>query len=213
VIRIIRQSKDVNQAKEKLIKNFKLTPIQAQAILEMQLQRLTSLERKKLNNEYLELIKKIEFYQSILASEVKVLDVIKEEAQAVKNKYADERRSEIVRETEELEIEDLIAEEDMVITLSHQGYIKRLPVSSYRRQKRGGKGTTGMKTKEEDFVEHLFIASTHDHLLFLTNVGKLYWLKVHEIPQASRAAKGRPVVNLLNLASEEQVSSCIPKRF
>jgi DNA gyrase subunit A len=191
------------------MKNFDLSEIQAQAILEMQLQRLTALERDKIDAEYLELIKKIEFLKSVLASEKKIEGFIKEELANLKKKYGDERRSEIIAEVEDIEVEDLIAEEDMVITISHAGYIKRLAVSAYRKQKRGGKGVTAMETKEEDFVKHLFIASTKDYLLIFTNKGKAYWLKVYEIPQASRQAKGKAMVNILALASDEIVSSVV----
>ncbi|MDD5044112.1 MAG: DNA gyrase subunit A, partial [Candidatus Omnitrophica bacterium] len=184
IIKTIRAAKDTAHAKEALVKEFDLSEAQAQAILEMQLQRLTALERDKLEAEYLELIKKIELYKSILASEKKIDGIIKEESEELKKKYGDERRTEIVGEVEEIEIEDLIAEEDMVITISNAGYIKRLSVSSYRKQKRGGKGVTAMETREEDFVKHLFVASTKDYLLIFTNKGKAYWLKVYEIPEA-----------------------------
>jgi DNA gyrase subunit A len=209
IIKTIKTSKNVNDAREKLMKNFDLSEIQAQAILEMQLQRLTALERDKIDAEYLELIKKIELYKSILASEKKVLEIIKGEVAALKKQYGDERRTDIIGEVEDIEVEDLIVEEDMVITLSHAGYIKRLAVSSYRKQKRGGRGVTAMETKEEDFVKNLFIASTKDYLLFFTNKGKAYWLKVYEIPQASRAAKGKAIVNLLQVANDETISSVV----
>jgi DNA gyrase subunit A len=210
VIKTIRASKDVETAKNALVKNFDLTEIQAKAILEMQLQRLTALERDKLDAEYLDLIKKIELYQSILASEKKIVGIIKEELGELKKKYGDERLTEVVSEVEEIEVEDLIAEENVVVIISHSGYIKRLPVSAYRKQKRGGKGVTGAEVKEEDFVEHLFIASTKDHLLVFTDKGKAHLLKVYEIPQASRTAKGRAIVNLLQIASQEKISATIP---
>ncbi|MDD5236140.1 MAG: DNA gyrase subunit A [Candidatus Omnitrophica bacterium] len=209
IIKTIRAAKDTAHAKEALVKEFDLSEAQAQAILEMQLQRLTALERDKLEAEYLELIKKIELYKSILASEKKIDGIIKEESEELKKKYGDERRTEIVGEVEEIEIEDLIAEEDMVITISNAGYIKRLSVSSYRKQKRGGKGVTAMETREEDFVKHLFVASTKDYLLIFTNKGKAYWLKVYEIPEAGRAAKGKAIVNLLSLAQGEDISSVV----
>jgi len=209
VIKTIREAKDTPQAKAALVKNFDFSDVQAQAILEMQLQRLTALERDKLEAEYLDLIKKIELYKSILASEKKIEGIIKEEAQELKKKYGDERRTEIVGEVEEIEIEDLIAEEDMVITISNAGYIKRLSVSAYRKQKRGGKGVTAMETREEDFVKHLFVASTKDYLLVFTNKGKVYWLKVYEIPEAGRVAKGKAIVNLLSLASDEVLSAVL----
>ena len=210
VIKTIRQSKNPQIAHQALMKNFSLSEKQAQAILEMQLQRLTALERDKIDQEYLELIKKIEQYKSILASEKKVLGIIKDEAGELAEKHADERRTQIVGEAEELEIEDLIAEEDVVITISHAGYIKRLPISTYRKQHRGGKGVSAMETKNEDFAEHLFIASTHEYILFFTNKGKVHWLKVHEIPQAGRLSKGKAIINLLQLESQEAISARVP---
>jgi len=209
IIKAIRQSKDAQLAKKALIKNFDLSERQAQAILEMQLQRLTALERSKIDAEYLELLKKIELYESILASEKKILSIVKDELAELKTKYGDERRTDIVGEIEDLKIEDLIAEEDVVITRSHGGYIKRLPVSAYRRQKRGGKGMVGADLKEEDFIEHLFIATTHECILFFTNKGKAYWLKVHEIPQAGRTSKGKAIVNLLQLSPGEHASAFV----
>jgi DNA gyrase subunit A len=210
VIKTIRRSKSPQEARGSLMKKFSLSERQSQAILEMQLQRLTALERDKIDKEYLELIKKIEQYKSILASEKKVLAIIKDEVGELRKKFADERRTQVVAELEELELEDLIAEEDVIITISHSGYIKRLPMSSYRRQHRGGKGVTAMETREEDFVEHLFLASTHEHILFFTNKGKVYWLKVHEIPQAGRHSKGKAIVNLLQLESGEAVTARVP---
>ena len=210
IIKVIKTSKSVQAAKENLMKEFGLSDVQAQAILEMQLQRLTALERDKIDAEYAELLKKIELCRAILASEKKIEGIIKEELEELKKKYGDERRTEIVGEVEELDVEDLIAEEDVVVTISHGGYIKRLPVSAYRKQKRGGKGVTGAELKEEDFSEHLFVASTKDYLLVFTDKGKVYWLKVYEIPQASRVSKGKAVINLLQLASDEKVSATIP---
>ena len=207
IIKTIKTSKNTAEAKQRLVKEFGLSEIQAQAILEMQLQRLTALERDKIEAEYLELIKKIEYYKSILASEKKIDDLIKDECQQLKKKYADPRRTQIVGEVEEIELEDLIAEEDMVITISRLGYIKRLSISSYRKQRRGGRGVTGMETREEDFVQHLFIASSKDCLLLFTNKGKAYWLKVYEIPEASRVAKGKAIANLLTFSSGESISS------
>jgi len=209
IIKTIKTSKNTADAKVNLVKKFDLSENQAQAILEMQLQRLTALERDKLDAEYLDLIKKIELYKSILGSEKKVLEIIKEEMSQFKKQYGDERRSEIIGEVEDIEVEDLIVEENMVITLSHTGYIKRLAVSSYRKQKRGGRGVTAMETKEEDFVKHLFIASTKDYLLVFTSKGKVFWLKVYEIPQASRAAKGKAIVNILQVGSDETISSVV----
>jgi DNA gyrase subunit A len=212
VIKTIRQSKNPQVAKEALMKNFDLSERQAIAILEMQLQRLTALEREKIDEEYLDLIKKIALYKAILESEKKVLEIIKKEIDELKEKFGDERRTEILSEVEELAIEDLIAEEDVVITISHANYMKRLPVSGYRKQKRGGKGVTGADIKEEDFVEHLFIASTHDFILFFTNKGRVYWLKVHEIPQASRQSRGKAIINIVQLEQGEAISAYIPVR-
>ncbi|MFA4981969.1 MAG: DNA gyrase subunit A [Candidatus Omnitrophota bacterium] len=212
IIKIIKESDSPHAAKEELMKRFELSDKQAQAILEMQLQRLTGLERDKIEKEYLELIKKIELYKSILASEKKVLEIVKGETKELSEKFGDDRRTEIAPEAEELEIEDLIAEEDVVVTISHTGYIKRLPVSSYRKQRRGGKGITGADMKEEDFIEHLFIASTHDYMLFFTNKGIVHWLKVHEIPEAGRLSKGKAIINLLQLSTGENISTFVPVR-
>jgi DNA gyrase subunit A len=212
IIKTIRESENPVAAKEALVKKFDLSEKQAQAILEMQLQRLTNLERDKIEKEYLELIKKIELYKSILASEKKVLEIVKDETRGLSEKFGDERRTEIAPEAEELDIEDLIAEEDVVVTISHAGYIKRLPVSSYRKQRRGGKGVTGAEIQEEDFVEHLFIASTHDYVLFFTDKGMVQWLKVHEIPEGGRTSKGKAIVNLLQLSAGEKISAFVPVR-
>lgn len=212
IIKTIRESADPQIAKAELIKKFDLSDKQAQAILEMQLQRLTHLERDKIEKEYLELIKKIEFYKSILASGKKVLEIIKDELKKLSDDFGDERRTEILPEAEDLEMEDLIAEEDVVITISHSGYIKRLPVSSYRKQRRGGKGVTGADMKEDDFIEHLFIASTHDYMLFFTDKGMAHWVKVHEIPEAGRTSKGKAIVNLLALSQGENISAFVPVR-
>jgi DNA gyrase subunit A len=210
IIKLIKSAKTPLVAKQGLIKNFSLSSEQAQAILEMQLQRLTALEQDRIEKEYLELIKKIELYRSILKNPKRVLAIIKEESLELKRKFGDERRTQIVAQAEELELEDLIAEEDMVITISHSGYIKRLPVSSYRKQHRGGRGVTAAEVREEDFIEQLFIASTHEYILFFTNKGKVYWLKVYEIPQAGRLAKGRAIINLLSLAPGESISASVP---
>ncbi|MFH1201480.1 MAG: DNA gyrase subunit A [Candidatus Omnitrophota bacterium] len=210
IIKTIKTSKNTPAAKEALMKNFDLSDAQAQAILEMQLQRLTALERDKLEAEYLDLIKKIEFYKSILASEKKIEGVIKDELAEIKKRFGDERRTQIVGEVEELEIEDFIAEEDVVVTISHSGYIKRLPVSSYHKQGRGGQGVTGAELKEDDFVEHLFVASTHDFILFFTDKGRVHWQKVHEIPVGSRTAKGKAIINMLQISQNEKISSYMP---
>jgi len=212
VIKLIRASKNTEEAREGLMKRFKLSEIQAVAILELRLQSLTNLERKKIDDEYLEVIKTIERLKGLLASDKKILGLIKEETLAVKEQYGDPRRTEIIAKAQDLTVEDLIAEEQMVVTLSHGGYIKRLPVGTYRSQKRGGKGIAAMGTKEEDFVEALFVASTHDVLLVFTNIGKVHWLKVFEIPETSRAAKGKHISNLLQMAKDEQVASVIAVR-
>jgi len=210
IVKLIKQSKDVDTARNALIKEFDLSIKQAQAILDMQLARLTSLESEKIKKEYLELIKKIEEFKSILASDKKVLAIIKGEVEAISNKFGDERRTDIIAAVEDLEIEDLIAEEDMVISISHSGYIKRLPVSTYKKQKRGGKGVTAMSTGDEDFVEDVFIASTHEYILFFTSTGRVYWLKVHEVPQAGRVSKGKAIVNLLQIPQDVSITSTIP---
>ena len=206
----IKESKDPAEAKEQLMERFGLSDRQAQAILEMQLQRLTGLERDKIEKEYLELIKKIEYLKSILASERKVLEIVKEETKALAEKFGDDRRTEIAPAAQELDIEDFIAKEDVVITVSHAGYIKRLPVSAYRKQRRGGKGVTGADMKEEDFIEHLFIASTHEFMLFFTDKGMVHWLKVHEIPEGGRLSKGKAIINMLALSQGENVSAFVP---
>lgn len=212
VIRIIKKAKDPESAKLALMKEFQLSEMQALAILAMKLVQLTNLETQKIEDEYLELLKTIERLKGILASEKKILEIIKNESVEIKEKFGDDRRTDITAEAGELNIEDLIAEEDMVITLSHAGYIKRFPVSAYKKQKRGGKGVTGAETKEEDFIEHLFVASTHDYMLFFTSAGRLYWKKVHEIPQAGRKTKGRPIVNLLGVEEGENITSVVPVR-
>ena len=212
VIKTIKKSKDPEAAKHALIKKFKLSERQALAILAMRLQQLTSLETEKIEKEYLELLKLIEKLKGILASEKKVLGIIKDEAKEIKEKFGDERRTEITAVAEEIDVEDLIAEEDMVITLSHAGYIKRFPVSAYKKQRRGGKGVTGAETKEEDFVEHLFVASTHDYMLVFTSEGKAHWIKVHELPQVGKRTKGRPIVNLLGIGQDEVITSIVTVR-
>lgn len=210
VIKTIRQSKSPQIAREALMKRFSLSERQAQAILEMQLQRLTALECDKIDKEYLELIKKIGQYKAILASEKMVLNIVKDELGELSKKFGDQRRTQIVGAVGDLEIEDLIAEEDVIITISHAGYIKRIPVSAYKKQHRGGRGVTAMGTKEEDFAEHLFLASTHEYILFFTNRGKVHWLKVHEIPQAGRLSRGKAIANLLQLEQGEVISAHVP---
>jgi DNA gyrase subunit A len=209
VIQTIKKSKDVETAKINLIKKFKLSEIQAKAILDMRLQRLTGLERKKIEDEYKETIKLIERLKGILSSEKKQRQILIEELQVLKEKFGDERRTEIVRDYKEFSLEDIIAEEDVVVTISHQGFIKRFPVSGYRRQARGGKGVIGAGSKEEDFIEHMFVASTHHYIMFFTDKGKCYWLKVHEIPEGGRATKGRSILNLIEKDKEEKITAFV----
>ncbi|HEX9741491.1 MAG TPA: DNA gyrase subunit A, partial [Nitrospiraceae bacterium] len=210
VIKLIRGSASPDVARSGLMRQFELSEAQSNAILEMKLQRLTQLERNKLVEEYQELLKRIEYLKSVLASEPLVRKIIKDELLAVKESYKDERRTQILKEEAEISVEDLIAEEEVVVTVSHAGYIKRNPVSLYRAQRRGGKGKIGMGIRDEDFVESLFTASSHDYLLFFTDAGKVYWLKVHEIPEAGRAAKGKALVNLLALKDDEKVTAILP---
>jgi len=209
VVKIIRGAKDRLAAKEKLTSKFKLSDVQADAILEMRLYQLTGLEIEKIEAEYLELIKRISYLKSILASEKKVLGLIKEELDDLRKRFGDERRTDIVPDEKEIRIEDLIANEGCLITITHGGYIKRTPVSLYRQQRRGGKGVSGMETKEEDYVEHLFTASTHDYILFFTEDGTVYWQKVYEIPQGGRATKGKAIVNLLNISADKKIAAMI----
>jgi DNA gyrase subunit A len=210
VIALIRRAQSPDEARVGLMRQFTLSEIQATAILEMRLQRLTQLERTKLIEEYQEVLKQIEYLKSVLASEALVRTIIKDELTEIREAYKDDRRTQIVKEEAEISLEDLIAEEEVVVTISHSGYIKRNAASLYRAQRRGGKGKIGMGIKEEDFVETLFTASTHDSLLFFTDAGKVYWLKVHEIPEASRAAKGKALVNLLALSGNEKVTATLP---
>jgi DNA gyrase subunit A len=212
VIRLIRQSQDPKAAKEGLMASFGLSEIQAQAILDMRLQRLTGLERGKILQEHRDTVELINQLRAILADEKEIYKIVVDELKEIKVKFGDERRTQIVARAEEISIEDLIVDEDMAVTISHDGYIKRNPVTLYRAQRRGGKGKIGATTKEEDFVEYLFIASMHSYILFFTTTGKVYWIKVHELPQASRAARGRPIVNLLNLKAGEKVSAFLSVR-
>jgi len=211
-IGIIRAAVDPATARERLMATFALSQLQAQAILDMRLQRLTGLERDKVVAEYAETEKAIVGYRAILADEREVAKIIADELRALREKYGDERRTRIVDEATAISVEDLIVEEDMVVTISHEGYIKRNAVALYRAQRRGGRGRIGAATREEDFVEHLFIASTHSYLLFFTTSGKVFWLKVHEIPQAGRAARGRSITNVLSLKPEEKLSAFLPVR-
>jgi DNA gyrase subunit A len=210
VITLIRRSPSPDEARAGLMRQFRLTEIQANAILDMKLQRLTQLERNKLVEEYQETLKRMEYLRSVLGSEALVRKIIKDELVAIKETYKDDRRTQIIPEEAEINIEDLIAQEEVVVTITHAGYIKRNPVSLYRAQRRGGKGKIGMGVKDEDFVETLFTASTHDYLLFFTDAGKVYWLKVHEIPEAGRAAKGKAMVNMLALSNDEKVTATLP---
>jgi DNA gyrase subunit A len=209
IIQLIKKARDVESAKKGLMKKFKLSEIQAKAILDMRLQRLTGLERKKIEEEYRDTIKTIERLKAILASKQLQMEIIREELTEIKRKYADERRTEIIKDYEELSIEDMIAEEDVVITITHNGFIKRFPVSGYRRQSRGGRGVTAATTREDDFVEHMFIASTHHHVLFFSDKGKCYGLKVHEIPEGGRASRGRSIAHLLDKDQGEYITSFV----
>lgn len=212
VISIIRSSRDDAEARAKLIERFGLSEVQSNHILEMRLRRLTGLEREKIETELAELREKIAYYKRVLGDENLVKEIIRDEMLEIKRRYGDKRRTEIADEARDLDIEDLIADEDMVVTITRSGYIKRLPVATYRQQKRGGKGMSGVKLKENDFVEQLFIASTHDYMLFFTSKGKVYRQKVHQIPLGSRQAKGTPVVNLLPIEDDEKVATVINTR-
>jgi DNA gyrase subunit A len=209
VVALIRQARSPVEAKEALIEKYELTAIQAQAILDMRLQRLTGLEREKIVEEYENLLKDIARFKEILASERLVLNIIKDELGQIKTDFGDERYTEIVEKTKEISIEDMIVEEDMVVTISKRGYIKRNPITLYRNQRRGGKGKTGMGTKDDDFVEHLFVASTHHTFMFFTNKGKVYWCKVYDIPQAGRMSLGKAIVNLLNFEPGEKLTAVL----
>ncbi|QIB27854.1 DNA gyrase subunit A [Caloranaerobacter azorensis] len=210
VINLIRNSKTVNEARDGLMNKFGLTEKQAQAILDMRLQKLTGLERNKIEEEYEELIKLINKYREILADDRLIYKIIKDELLEIKEKYNDDRRTEIRASIDEISIEDMIKEEKVVITLTHFGYIKRLPEDTYKAQRRGGKGITGLTTREEDFVEDIFVTSTHDNILFFTNKGKVYKLRAFEIPEAKRQAKGTAIINLLNLDVNEKITAVIP---
>jgi DNA gyrase subunit A len=209
VVKIIRGADDREDAKKKLMDKFKLSEVQCNAILDMRLYQLTGLERDKIEEEYLEIIKRIEYLKSLLASEKKLMAVVKAELIEVKEKYGDARRTDIVADEGEINIEDLIANEACIVTISHQGYIKRTAVSAYRSQRRGGKGVMGMEQREEDFIEHLFTCSTHDYIMFFTEEGRVYVEKVYELPEMGRAAKGKSLANFLQLRPEEKVSALI----
>jgi DNA gyrase subunit A len=209
IIELIKSSKDPETAKIRLIKRFSLSEIQSQAILDMRLQRLTGLERDKIEQEYQELLITIDNLKSILASEEKQKQIIKNELSEIDKKYADTRRTEIMANIDDITYEDMIVEEDVVITISHKGAIKRFPVSEYRTQNRGGRGVTGAVAKDEDFIEHLFIANTHEYILFFTDRGKCHWLKVYEIPPGGKVSKGRPIINLIDIESGEKIRAFI----
>ena len=212
VIALIRRSRTAEDARTGLIQRFTMTPTQAQAILDLRLQRLTQLERQKIQEEYQETLQAIARFQAILQSEGLVRQIINEELLALKETYGDPRRTEILEEAAEISLEDMVADEEMVITITYTGYIKRSPLTVYRAQRRGGKGMTGMATKEEDYVEHLFVASTHSYILLFTNLGRVHWLKVHEVPQLGRAARGKAIANFLQLQAREHVTTMIPIR-
>ena len=210
IIKIIKGAKDDNEAKLTLMERFTLSEIQAQSILDMKLRTLTGLSRDKIENEYNALIETIKNLKAILENEVLVLNIIKEELTEIKRVYGDERKTEITHGESDIEIEQLIKEEDNVITITHFGYVKRISVDAYKSQKRGGKGVTGMSTRENDFVEHLFVSSTHDYILFFTTTGRVFKLKAYDLPEASRTAKGTAIVNLLQLNQNEKIAAVIP---
>ena len=212
VIKVIRKAADTPTASAQLQKRFKLSERQAEAILNMRLAKLTGLEIEKLEEELKEVRATIKELRSLLASKERRMKVLKDELADVAKKYGDERRTEITSDEGEFTIEDLIAEEEMVVTISHSGYIKRTSASTYKKQRRGGRGNNGANLKEEDFVEHLFVASTHDYVLVFTDDGRCFWLKVHEIPQAGRAAKGKPIVNMINVSPDTSVSAIVTVR-
>ncbi len=210
VIKTIRASNSPNEANIELRKKFALTDIQAKAILDMRLQKLTGLEREKIDGEYREIIDKIADYREILSNRDKQTEIIKEELADLKKRYGDERRTQVVHSAEDFNIEDMIANEDVVVTISNKGFIKRMPVSGYRRQRRGGKGMKGTTTRDEEYVEHLFVATTHNYILFFTEKGMCYWLKVYEIPEGGRLARGRAIVNLIDIDKDDQIKAFVP---
>ncbi len=212
VVKIIRGSKNRDEARAALVSKFGLTEIQANAILDMRLYQLTGLEREKLEAEYLELIKKISYLRDLLENPGKIYGLIKDDLRELKEKYGDERRTDITHAEGEVNMEDLVADQPCIITISHVGYIKRVPIDTYKAQRRGGKGVAGMATRDEDFVEHLFVANTHDTILFFTGAGRVYWEKVYEIPEASRTSRGKAIVNLLNIGNDEKIAAMIKVR-
>ena len=209
VVFLIRESRTPDEAKTGLIQTFDLTKVQAQAILDMRLQRLTGLEQEKILEEYKNILKDIAWYKEILGSDRLVENIIKDELAEIQQEFGDQRRTEVVESTKEITIEDLIVEEDMVVTISKSGYIKRNPITLYRKQQRGGKGKVAMGVKDEDFVADLFVASTHHTFLFFTNKGRVYWCKVYDIPQAGRTSRGKAIVNLLNLEKDEKLTTVL----
>src|SRR5262249_31588094 len=209
VIKLIRGSKSPAEARDGLMAQFKLTQLQSQAILDMQLQRLTGLERQKILDELVELMKTIERLRAILSSDELLMKVVVDELKGAREKFSDERRTQIIDESGELRIEDLIADEDNAITVTNTGYIKRTPISTYRAQRRGGKGRIGMRTREEDYVSHLFIASTHAYIMIFTDRGRAYWLKVHEVPDVGPGGKGQAIVNLVQLEANEKIAALL----
>lgn len=209
VIELIKKSKTPDEAKDGLMKKFGLSEIQSKAILEMRLQRLTGLEVQKIKDEHKELLRMIDYYKDVLSNETLRMEIIKDEVTEIKTKYGDKRKTEIIRKAEEMEMEDLIPDEDVVVTISRMGYIKRTTLTSYRRQGRGGKGAIGSSTREEDFIEQLFVVSTHNYMLFFTEKGRCYWLKVYEIPEGNKNTKGRAIQNLLNLPSDDKIRAYI----
>ena len=210
IIKLIRASKSPQEAREGLMRQFEFSQPQAQAILDMQLQRLTSMEREKILEELENLLKRIAELKEILANDKVLRALVVKELKEVQKLYGDERRTQIVDEHAEIKLEDLISVEDVVVTVTHSGYLKRTPVSDYRQQQRGGKGRIGMRTREEDFVEYLFVASSHSYLLIFTNQGKVHWLKVYEIPDVGTAGKGKAIVNLVNLGPDEKMTAVLP---
>jgi DNA gyrase subunit A len=210
VIKTIRASRNPQEANIQLRKKFALTDIQAKAILDMRLQKLTGLEREKIDQEYREIIDRIGGFRELLSDRSKQSDIITEELQDLKDRYNDERRTQIVYSAEDFNIEDMIADEDVVVTISNKGFIKRMPVSGYRRQRRGGKGMKGTTTKDDDFVEHLFVATNHNYILFFTEKGNCYWLKVYEIPEGSRLSRGRAIVNLIDIEKDDRIMTFVP---
>ncbi len=212
IIEIIQTAESPETARQELIANYQLSELQANEILSMTLRQLTGLERQKINDEYANLLEQIEEYRTILENDFLVSDIIKQDLLELKKNYGDDRRTEITDAVREFQIEDLIADEEMVVSISHLGYIKRVPISTYRRQNRGGRGVIGMGTKDDDFLEHIFIASAHQYILFFTDRGKCYWLKVFEMPEGSRQSRGRSLVNLLRLENDERVTAFLPIR-